>query len=135
MGSSLGVVPKLDRWIARHFSPDRLPDTLRKLHAAQQRQQASPDLAAARQKLADCERRLAGYRAALDAGSDPALVGQWINETQQDKSAVEQRLRSAQRRRPQDIASQAELETMIRTLGDMKDRLLAADPADKRPIY
>ncbi|WP_431985003.1 recombinase family protein [Streptomyces qinglanensis] len=129
------VVPKLDGWIARHFSPDRLPDTLRKLHAAQQKQQASPDLAEARQKLADCERRLAGYRAALDAGSDPALVGQWINETQQDKSAVEQRLRSAQRRRPQDIASEAELETMIRTLGDMKDRLLAADPAEKRPIY
>ncbi len=24
---------------------------------------------------------------------------------------------------------------MIRTLGDMKDRLLAADPAEKRPIY
>lgn len=129
------ILPKLDRWIARHFSPSRLPTTLRSLNAAQRQQQESPDLAEIRQQLADCERRISGYRAALDAGSDPALVGQWINETQQEKSTAEQRLRVAQRSQPQGAVSEAELETVIGTLGDMKDRLLAADPADKRSIY
>ena len=130
------ILPKLDKWIARHFSPGRLPDTLRALHVAQRHEKGPPGLAEARQQLADCERRLTRYRAALDAGADPALVAQWINETQQEKNAVEQRLQAvAQRDQPQKHISEAELETMVRTLGDMTDRLLAADPAAKQSIY
>jgi hypothetical protein len=34
------------------------------------------------------------YRAALDAGTDPAVVGQWITETQARKLALETRLRN-----------------------------------------
>ena len=34
--------------------------------------------------LADCDAKLARYRAALDAGADPAVVTAWIAETQND---------------------------------------------------
>ncbi|MFE0511352.1 MFS transporter [Streptomyces sp. NPDC058964] len=37
-------------------------------------------------------RRLARYRAALDAGADPAVVTQWINEAQRDKQAAQKKL-------------------------------------------
>lgn len=105
------ILPQLDEWIAHHLSPGRLPGTIRALHTAQRSEQESPE-------LADSERRLTGYRAALDSGSDPALVAQWINETQQEKNAVEQRFRVvAQRARPTNRISEAGLETMIRTLG------------------
>jgi site-specific DNA recombinase len=132
------VLPKLDEWIARHFSPGRLPNTLRQLHAAQgqERGHESPELTEARQYVAACDRRLAGYRAALDAGSNPVLVTQWINEAQQEKSAAEQRLRASRSSQPErQCFSESELTAVIQTLGDMKDRLLAAQPADKRPIY
>ncbi|MFD8332956.1 hypothetical protein ACFV42_09895 [Streptomyces solisilvae] len=31
--------------------------------------------------ITDCDTKLATYRAALEAGADPTLVTQWINET------------------------------------------------------
>ncbi len=53
--------------------------------------------------------------------------------------AGEGRRRTAASRRcpahPGNRISEAEPETMPRTLGDMKDRLLATDPADERPTH
>ncbi|KOV68377.1 zinc ribbon domain-containing protein, partial [Streptomyces sp. MMG1121] len=68
----------LDTWIARAFTPERLTATLTALSqasiAANAAQSDTPEQAQARQAIKDCERRLARYQAALDAGADPAIV-------------------------------------------------------------
>jgi hypothetical protein len=48
-----------------------------------------PERAAARELLADFDRRLARYRAALEAGTDPTVVGQWIAEVATARQAAE----------------------------------------------
>ena len=36
-------------------------------------------------KIAECDRKLAGYRAALDAGASPATVAAWIADIEAEK--------------------------------------------------
>ena len=67
------VIGQVDEWLAREFAPHRLSETIRDLAAAQLRQSrdaASDDEETAR-KIAECDRKLAQYRAALDAGAKP----------------------------------------------------------------
>ncbi|MFD7168160.1 hypothetical protein ACFWAG_33185, partial [Streptomyces violascens] len=42
--------------------------------------------------IADCDRRIAHYRAALDRGTDPELVSGWITQTQAEKAAAQRQL-------------------------------------------
>ncbi|MEU2616595.1 hypothetical protein ABZ642_00290 [Streptomyces sp. NPDC007157] len=90
------VCRALDQWIARAFTPDRLATTLAALThasaAASTAETHTPEQAQARQAIKDCERRLARYQAALEAGADPAVVTQWINTAQQDKEAAQKKL-------------------------------------------
>jgi hypothetical protein len=37
-------------------------------------------------RIADCDRKLTGYRAALDACGDPAVVSRWITETTAERA-------------------------------------------------
>jgi site-specific DNA recombinase len=50
-------------------------------------------LEAARRSVADCDQRLAKYRAGLEAGMDPGLVAQWTAEVRAQRLRAEQRLR------------------------------------------
>jgi hypothetical protein len=72
------VCQALDRWIARAFPPNRLSATIEALThasaAASTAEPQTPEQAQARQAIKDCERRLARYQAALDAGADPTIV-------------------------------------------------------------
>jgi site-specific DNA recombinase len=86
----------LDPWIARAFAPERLTATIEALtHAsatASAAETRTPEQAQARQAIKDCERRLARYQAALEAGADPAVVTQWINEAQRDREAARKKV-------------------------------------------
>jgi len=97
----------------------------------------SPEAVSLRDEIAQCERQLAQYRAALDAGGDPAIVGQWITETQARKLAAGARLRAqtsaagaAQRR-----MSREDITSMINVITDTMTVLRHADPADKAELY
>ena len=73
------LIAPLDTWLARAFVPHRLDDTITRMHAAQQPDPAVPTEAEkAAQVVAECDAKIARYREALEAGTDPALVGQWI---------------------------------------------------------
>ena len=48
---------------------------------------ASVDTGQTAGKIAECDRKLAQYRAALDAGANPATVAAWIAETEAEKAA------------------------------------------------
>jgi len=49
--------------------------------------------------LADCDRKLARHRAALEAGADPQLVAGWMAEVQAGRAAALAQARKATRNR------------------------------------
>jgi hypothetical protein len=82
-------------WLAQTLDPARLPGTLTDLATAQAAE-PSPEAQNLRDEIQTCARQLSQYRATLDNGGDPAVVGQWITETQARKLAAEARLTAAE---------------------------------------
>ncbi|MGW2936649.1 hypothetical protein ACWDA7_33430 [Streptomyces sp. NPDC001156] len=105
--------------------------------AASAAQPQSPEQAQARQAIKECERRLARYQAALEAGADPAVVTQWINEAQRDKEAAQKKrdtLPAATRKRESPLAPD-QIRAITERIGDIAQRIQAADPDKKGPLY
>jgi site-specific DNA recombinase len=87
---------------------------------------------AAGRTLAECDARLARYREALDAGTDPTVVAGWIGQVQAERKAAEEELR---RRRPPAKLTEAEIRAMVESLADLVGALEAAEPAKKAALY
>jgi site-specific DNA recombinase len=85
----------VDRWLLREFAPHRLWDTIRDLAAAQLAGSATTvdNFGEAALKIAECDRKLAQYRAALDAGANPATVAGWIADTEAEKAGYQVTMR------------------------------------------
>jgi site-specific DNA recombinase len=127
------IVPSLDDWIAGVFEPDRLEETCRAL--AETQEPAPEDggrQEAARRTLADCDARLARYRKALEAGTDPSVVARWITEVQAERRAAEEGLRQ---RRPAAAPTEDDIRAMIESLEDLVGVRSAAEPAKKAALY
>jgi site-specific DNA recombinase len=135
----------LDPWIARAFEPERLTTTL---HALAQVDQAlaaaadavTPERHQARQQITDCDKRLAHYQRALDAGADPTVVTQWINQAQKDKEAAQAKLDALPAAAPPRAKKTPPLtEDQIRQIADsmisVAQRIRTADPTTKGPLY
>jgi hypothetical protein len=77
---------------------------------------ASTRTAAAQARIVDLDKKIAQYRASLDAGGDPVVIGPWIAETQAQKVAAQAEIRSAtgQHRMTRD-----EIAAILTTLGDL----------------
>jgi hypothetical protein len=135
------VCRALDAWIARAFESDRLTATIAALSAASLAASTAPihapEQAQARQTVKECERRLARYQAALDAGADPAVVTQWINDAQRDKDAAHKKLNAlhAVTRKKESPLAADQIKAMTERLGDIAQRIQAADAAKKGPLY
>ncbi|MFF3910267.1 recombinase family protein [Streptomyces sp. NPDC001848] len=135
------VCQALNRWIARAFAPDRLSATIEALThasaAASTAQPQTPEQAQARQGIKECERRLARYQAALDAGADPAVVTQWINEAQRDKDAAQKKLDAHpfvtwKRQIPLDAR---QIRRINESLGDIAQRIQNAAAEKRGPLH
>ncbi len=123
----------LDEWLAGKFEPRYLPGTIDELIAAT----AVPEIAAGlsdmhEAELAACDRKLAQYRAALDAGADPASIARWITETEAERARLRLLTRQAV---PQQTMSKDEIAAIVNGLADLLAVLRDADPADKAEIY
>jgi hypothetical protein len=90
-----------------------------------------------REEITQCKRQIAQYRAALDAGTDPAIVGQWIIETQARKLAAEGRLRTRIGTRPVSPGhmSKEEITAIVNAITSLITVLRDADLHDKAEIY
>jgi site-specific DNA recombinase len=80
-------------------------------------------------------RKLAQYRAALDAGADPATVARWITDTEAERAGYQAIKRAAVPRRAEASMSRDEIASVVRALADLIEVVRAASPADKAQIY
>lgn len=76
---------------------------------------------------------LKNYRAALDAGGDPALIAGWIKETTAVRSAT-QAMIGAQRPKPARM-TEDQIGKIVDGLGGLLGLLHEADPRDRAEVY
>jgi site-specific DNA recombinase len=113
--------------------PPRLADTLNRLADATTDDPGQDiELEAARRALAECDQRLARYRAALEAGTDPALIARWTAEVNAQRVMAQTRLRQATGRTRM---TPAEISAIVTAMGGLIEVLRHADPADKAAVY
>ncbi|NKZ00976.1 recombinase family protein [Nocardiopsis alborubida] len=129
------VVPTLDAWIAAEFAPGKITATVDALMGADEERGTgvAREMARLRERLSECDRKLAQHRAVLEAGADPVEVTKWMKETQAEKSAAEAGLarvgRSPQKTNKEDVMR------MVHALGDITAVLGSADREDKAELY
>jgi site-specific DNA recombinase len=128
------IIGQVDRWLAREFAPHRLSETIRVLAGARNLGTATraDDREETARKIAECNRKLGQYRAALDAGGNPATVAAWIAETEAEKAGYEL---SARRTTTRQRMTEAEIRSVVDRLADMARVLQDADPEDKAEIF
>src|SRR6266508_254713 len=129
------LLPHLDGWLAGLFDPASLEDTLAALEAASHDHTAAiQQLRTAEQTLADCQRQLAQYRAALDAGADPTAVTAWINQATASQAAAEAE-RARLRATPPKALGHSELRQLVQEAGGLVAALTNADSAPRTALY
>jgi len=126
------ILEQLDPWLARALSPGRLTATVQAMTDSQHDDADHQAIKAARETLASCATRLDRYRAAIDRGTDPSLVSQWIAEVQAERVTAEATLRRLGERRH---LTTDEIRHIVAALGNIMDVLREAEPADKGLIY
>jgi len=128
------VLPRLDAWLGRLFDPANLDATVAALAAVNGDDTTAAKIERCRRALVDCEQRLARYRAALEAGTDPNVIAQWTAEVQAEHAQAEHDLRIAQEAH-EPPASREELEALIRDADDLVTVLTRTDASDRAALY
>jgi hypothetical protein len=98
---------------------------------------ARPDHAAvqaATARIEDATGKMAGYRAALDAGGDPEEIGKWIAEAKAQRLAAEAQLRQATSGAGTTLTRQ-QIKAVIEECADIARDLRDADPTDTASAY
>ncbi|MEV4824626.1 hypothetical protein [Micromonospora sp. NPDC049274] len=93
----------------------------------------SPAITAARATITECDAKPQRYRAALDAGADPSTVSKWMDQTQAERIRAESELHGGTSAAPRQM-TQAEITTLVQTLGNIVTVLRDADPTDKAEV-
>lgn len=129
------LIDPLDEWLTTAFAPTRRDDTIQALFEAQADSELTiPAEAHLRAQLAACDAKIARYKAAIDAGGDPAIIAGWITTTQAERAATLAQLRTVEVRTVRKMSRQ-EIADLITRLGDIATTLRRADPDDKAEVY
>ncbi|MEU6646191.1 recombinase family protein [Saccharomonospora sp. NPDC046836] len=126
------ILPTLDNWLVTLFAPHRLRDTLTALAESQPDPTTDPDRLATEHTIRECDAKLTHYRKALEAGTDPTLVTQWITEIQAHRAQAVAATRTTHQ--PQRLAT-SDIDTLIHELGDLRTVIDQANPDDKADVY
>jgi site-specific DNA recombinase len=127
------VVGRLDTWLADLFSPANLDHTCRTLATASRSDPTQDQRRAAQQVLTYCQRRLDRYRAALEAGTDPTVVQQWIAEVTATRATAEAQLRDS--RIAPDGLTPEEVRDLVEQAGGLVEALDRSDPVLRAQLY
>ncbi|MBC6458471.1 zinc ribbon domain-containing protein [Actinomadura sp. HBU206391] len=129
------LLPALDRWVGRNFAPHRRADTIAAIAAAQGGDGEDTVAVLARHTIAECDRKLARYRAALEAldeDTDPAAIAGWIIGIQQQRAGAEAQLRQT----PRHVhMTHDQIANLVDQFGDHAQAIAAADPSRKADLY
>jgi hypothetical protein len=129
------VLGEVDDWLAELFAPDAIDATVTELTEQAERLEdpaAQARAEAARERIATYDAQISRYRASIDAGGDPAVIGPWIAETQAKKVAAQAEIRTATGRHHM---NRDEIAAIVAALGEIAGVVQEADPADKADIY
>ena len=129
------VTPVLERWLTTVFAPGRRRVLAEQLYAAQVRP-VDPGVERAEQAIAEADRKLARYRAALESpeGGDPGVIGSWIARAEADRAAAEGQLRRGSGQVGA-VLSQDEIIGLLDGFTDYRTVLRNADAGDKAALY
>jgi site-specific DNA recombinase len=122
-----------DDWLTELFSPTNLDHTCQILATASRGDPAGGHRRAAQQVLADCQRRLDRYRAALEAGTDPAIVQQWIAEVTAIRTAAEVQLRDSHT--APDGLTPEQVRGLLEQAGGLVEALDRSNPSQRAQLY
>jgi site-specific DNA recombinase len=128
------LIGEVDGWLAREFAPHRMSETLHAIARAQHvgsTRDAGNDWAMS--KIAECDRKLAQYRAILDSGASSATVAGWIAETEADKAGYAAGLSPVPKARQR--MTDQEIKAVVDKLADIARVLSNADANDKSEVF
>jgi site-specific DNA recombinase len=123
---------RVNNWLAGLFAPSRLHQTIEQLMAAQDTQPSDAAAEAATAKVADANQRMARYKAAIDAGGDPAEIGAWITKAKAQRLSAEAQLRHVTTK---SRLTRQEITDLITEVGDIAATLRAAEPGTTADAY
>lgn len=127
------IIGQVDHWLAKELAPHRLGETIRDLVDSQEATKAPvASIEEARRMIADCDRKLVQYRAALDEGGNAATIGKWVAEIEAERARHELSMRkvTGNRRIPE-----AEIKDIVNKLGSIAEVPANAHPLDKAEIF
>jgi site-specific DNA recombinase len=127
------LLPHVDEWLATIFGDEHLDETCEALASAADLE-AVVDTSADEATLRDCDTKLARYRAALDAGTDVAVVASWIKQVTADRNAAAARIAAA-RQSATVVVTADEIRTELDRLGGLLPLLQMSDPKLKARFY
>lgn len=127
--------PATTPWLSGKFDAHHLAATIDELVAATagDHEQPAGDSEIAT-KIADCDRKLAQYRATLDVGAEPASLVRWITETETQRASYEA-VRPAVPPPGRPRMTNDQIAAIVNDLSDVLGVLRDAEPADKADIY
>jgi site-specific DNA recombinase len=129
------LLPHLDQWLTRLFDPDQLDDTLDALErASNDHADLAQQLAAVEEAIAQAQRQLSQYRAALGAGADPTEVTAWINQATAAKAAAEAERARLRATAPTGL-DRAALRRVVTQAGGLLTALDSADRTRRAALY
>jgi hypothetical protein len=124
----------VDTWLAEVFHPDHIEHSLTMLEQVQP--DTTPALGTARSTLSGLDQKLNKYRAALEAGTDPAVVATWIKEVQDQREVITAQIAALEAARgTQRQLSKKEIERLIEAFGGLTPVLHTAEPGEKQEVY
>jgi site-specific DNA recombinase len=120
------IVGPLDRWIGKLADPDWL------VASQEPEAQVEGHQAHLHDQLAEVERATANLVAAIEAGTDPALINPRLRQLRAEREMLERRLTNVVE--PERLGP-AEIDALVNELGGMTAILGEATPAEKSRIY
>jgi site-specific DNA recombinase len=127
------ITEALDAWIATVFDAENVEATCEAMAMAQEPDEATvARREAAERRLADCDARLAKYRAALEAGADAVVVAGWMREVQGERLEAERVLQGSE---PTDELTVDQVRVLVGGIRDAVALLGRADPKIKAQVY